>query len=616
MIETLLTSVAGMPAQTNGGSGGCNVAPGGVAVNGICTAANSLHISIAYRSIVPVLVLSIGALVLLTVSAVLPKRSRPGLYPFLSFAVGASSLVASVWQWYDLPGAGRPEIGGQVLYDHFSVLFSILISIAVMLSSIASDSYLRREGLDGVEAYVLMLMSATGAVLMVQSGSLIMLFLGLEIMSIALYVMSAYHRRRTQSGEAGLKYFILGSFSSALFLYGIALVYGATGSVNLVQIREFLATNILANNGILLAGMALLIVGLGFKVAAVPFHFWTPDVYQGAPTPFTGFMAAVAKAAGFAGLLRVLTGSMITQQTDWRPIIWLLAVLTLVVGSVLAIASRDLKRMFAYSSISQAGYVLVGVQAASKTGTSAALFYLFTYTFIIIGSFAVVDVIQGRGEARNDLGAIRGLAKRQPLLAAAMLVLLLAQAGVPFTSGFLAKFYVIQASVERGQYYLAVIAMVAAAVAAFFYLRVALLMYTSGPAGAGARRAAVVAADEGDGGTESGSQGGSQGGSRVPAGAVAASSVAASSAGSPASAVGDADVESEADVFGAGLAPVATLDGRNAPVAAAALEAPPVEPLYVPSGTILVLALSVAFTIAAGVSSFALDFAKAATALF
>jgi NADH-quinone oxidoreductase subunit N len=570
MIDTVVLSGTGLVSQTTGSTGsGCTVNSGGISVSGLCSAANSLHISVAYRSILPMLVMGIGALLLLAVSAVLPKRSRPGLYPLMTVAIGMVGLGTAIWEWYNVKGAGQVEIGGQVFFDRFSVLFAVLISIAVILSAIASDSYLRREGLDGVEAYVLMLLSATGAMLMAEAGSLIMLFLGLEIMSIALYVMSAYHRRRTQSGEAGLKYFLLGSFSSAIFLYGIALVYGATGSTELVLIGNYLTLNVLTNNGILLAGMALLIVGLGFKVAAVPFHFWTPDVYQGSPTPFTGYMAAVAKAAGFAGMLRVLTEALITQQTDWRPIIWLVAVLTLVVGSVLAIAQRDLKRMLAYSSISQAGYVLVGVQAASNTGSSAALFYLFTYTFIVIGSFAVVDVIQGAGEARNDIGAMRGLSHRQPLLAAAMLVLLLAQAGVPFTSGFLAKFYVIQAAVQRGQYWLAVIAMLAAAVAAFFYLRVALLMYSAPlPAGSG------------------GSAAGASGGA--------------------------GDVEGESDVFGAGLAPVARLDGATATVA---LAAPATEAAHVPPGIALVLAVTVGFTIAAGVSSFAIDFAKAAGAL-
>jgi NADH-quinone oxidoreductase subunit N len=582
------------PSGTGNGSSGCVISKTGNSIQGLCQEAGSLHISVAYSAILPLLVLSIGALVLLIVSAIVPKRSYPGLYAVLSTTVGGVSLVASVWQWYNVPGSqGSVEIGGQVFFDHFAVLFAILISIAVILSSIASDSYLRREGLDGVEAYVLLLMSATGAVLMAEAASLISLFLGLEIMSIALYVMAAYHRRRAGSGEAGLKYFLLGSFSSALFLYGVALVYGATGSTELVLIANFLATNVLANNGILLAGTALLIVGLGFKVAAVPFHFWTPDVYQGAPTPFTGYMAAVAKAAGFAGLLRVLFQGLITQQTDWRPMIWVIAVLTLVVGSVLAIASRDLKRMLAYSSIAQAGYVLVAVEAASNTGKSAALFYLFTYMFIVIGSFAVVDAVQGPGERNNDLGAMRGLSRRRPLLAGAMLVLLLAQAGVPFTSGFLGKFYVIQASVQRGQYYLAVIAMVMAAVGAFFYLRVALLMYSAAPAGASAGGSA------GEVGATSGSA--RSGGSDGPSGAF-----------SPGS---DLDVEAEADVFGAGLKPVPSLDGVLA-ISGVALEAPPGPAPYVSSTNALVIFICVAFTIAAGVSSFAVDFARAATTLF
>jgi NADH-quinone oxidoreductase subunit N len=630
VIFTALSTAAGLLGQsssTTSTSTGCTVSPGGRSVHGLCQDPSSLHISVAYSAVVPLIILSAGALVLLAVAAVLPKRSRPGLYPVLSTAVGGVALVGSVWQWYNVPTKNTTLIGGQVFFDHFAVFFSILISIAVILSSISSDSYLRREGLDGVEAYVLMLMSATGAVVMVEAASLIMLFLGLEIMSIALYVLAAYHRRRAQSGEAGLKYFLLGSFSSALFLYGVALVYGATGSTSLDLIGQYLASNVLSNYGILLGGMGLLIVGLGFKVAAVPFHFWTPDVYQGAPTPFTGYMAAVAKAAGFAGLLRVLNQGLISQQTDWRPIIWVLAVLTLAVGSVVAIASRDLKRMLAYSSISQAGYVLVGVEAASNMGTSAALFYLFTYMFIVIGSFAVVDCIQGEGEARRDLGALRGLSRRQPLLAAAMLILLLAQAGVPFTSGFLGKFYVIQASVDKGQYYLAVIAMLAAAVAAFFYLRVALLMYSSA-----APAASSSAGAAGGGGAAGSAGGGSARRGGTPAQVEAPVPVGAGPG--PSSGGSGLDVEREADVFGAGLKPIPSLDGSEpagaagmagvagiAPSLAGAagvvpLEAPPSEAPYVSSTNALVIFVTVAFTIAAGVSSFAVDFAKAALTAF
>jgi NADH-quinone oxidoreductase subunit N len=555
------------------------MSPDGARYSSLCTANNSLRIPIAYRSILPVLILAIGALVLLMVSAVLPKRSWPGLYPGLTAIIGGAGAIASAWQWSDVGNHhGQLAIGQQILYDRFSVFFLLLISIAVILGALISDSYLRREGLDGVEAYVLMLMSGVGAMLMAESAGLIMLFLGLEIMSIALYVMAAYHRRRTQSGEAGFKYFILGSFSSAIFLYGVALVYGATGSTQFAEIAAYLSRDVLTHTGVLLAGMALIIVGLGFKVAAVPFHFWTPDVYQGTPTPFTGYMAAVAKAAGFAGLLRVLVGALPTQATNWRPIIWFIAVLTLIIGSVVAIAQRDLKRMLAYSSISQAGYVLVGLQAATATGTASVLFYLFTYMFIIAGSFAVVGVIQGRGEARNDLGVIRGLARRQPILAGAMLVFLLAQAGIPLTSGFLGKFYVIQAAVQAGQYPLAIIAMLAAAIAAFFYLRIALLMYGS----------------DGQADPEAATSGVEDRGASIPA-------------------VQSGDGEAPDDSELAGLEPVRTLDP---PTMTAALLDPPTNPAPVPFAVALSVTVCVLFTIFAGVSEPVIDLARHATTLF
>ncbi|MGH9056912.1 MAG: NADH-quinone oxidoreductase subunit N [Acidimicrobiales bacterium] len=570
-----------------GGLPSCQIAPGGARVTGVCSQFNSLHISVAYRSILPVLILGVGALLLLLVSAMLSKRSRTGLYPSLTVFTGLVALAASVWEWFDVGSHPQLTIGQQVFYDRFSVLFMVLLSMAVILGALFSDSYLRREGLDGVEAYVLMLMAASGAMLMAESAGLIMLFLGLEIMSISLYVMTAYHRRRTESGEAGFKYFILGAFSSAIFLYGVALVYGATGSTQFNEIASYLARNAIPNSGVLLAGMALLIVGLGFKVAAVPFHFWTPDVYQGSPTPFTGYMAAVAKAGGFAGLLRVLIGALSTQQVNWRPAIWLIAVLTLLVGSALAIAQKDLKRMLAYSSISQAGYVLVGLQAASKAGTAAALFYLFTYTFIIAGSFAVVELVQGAGEARNDLGAIQGLGRRRPWVAAAMLVFLLAQAGVPFTAGFLGKFYVIEASVEQGQYPLAIIAMLAAAIAAFFYLRVALLMYWEGPVTGGVAIAGVAAG--------------------VASGGVAGAGV--SGAGMSGAGVGGVDDRS----MDAGLEPIASLDGQ---AATALLEAPPEGKIRVPLPVGAALAICVVVTIGAGVSQPVAEFARHATMFF
>jgi NADH-quinone oxidoreductase subunit N len=356
--------------------------------------------------------------------------------------------------------------------------------VGIALAALVASAFLwdEGEGLETPEFYVLMLLSASGGILMAAANDLIVVFLGLEILSIALYVLAGYHRRRAQSQEAAIKYFVLGAFSSAFFLYGIALTYGATGSTNLGSIATFLRAETLTS-GVFLGGMAFMIVGLGFKVAAVPFHMWTPDVYQGSPTPVTGFMAAAAKAAGFAALLRILFSTFSTNRLDWQPIVWALAVLSLVVGSVVAVVQTDVKRMLAYSSISHAGYVLVGLQAGNIRGIAGALFYLLAYTFMIIGSFAVVTLVAQRGDDRHDLDTYRGLSRSSPGLAFAFTVLLLAQAGVPFTSGFLAKFYVISAAVQAESYVLAVVAMLAAVVATFFYLRVIVVMYMTGKAG-------------------------------------------------------------------------------------------------------------------------------------
>jgi formate hydrogenlyase subunit 3/multisubunit Na+/H+ antiporter MnhD subunit len=310
------------------------------------------------------------------------------------------------------------------------------------------------------------------------ANDLIVIFLGLEIMSISLYVLAAFNHKRAESGEAALKYFVLGGFSSAVFVYGIALTYGATGSSNLPQIADYLSKNVVASNGVLLGGLALLLVGFGFKIAAVPFHMWSPDVYQGSPSPITGFMAAVAKVGAFAALLRVFVSSFGTVRTDWQPIIWGLAILSLLVGAIVALMQKDVKRMMAYSSINHAGFILLGVEAATARGVSAALYYLFTYMFLVIGTFAVITVMGRDGDTGHQLSDYRGLASRQPVLALAFAVLLLGQAGIPFTTGFLAKLGVVEASVDTHAYTLAAVAMVSAAIAAFFYLRVAVTMFS------------------------------------------------------------------------------------------------------------------------------------------
>ena len=256
---------------------------------------------------------------------------------------------------------------------------------------------------------------------------------------------------------------MLGSFSSAVFLYGMALVYGAIGSTNLAQIADYLGRNILLHNGLLLAGIALLLVGFGFKIATVPFHLWTPDVYQGSPSPVTGFMAAVAKTGGFAALLRVFVSSFPTVRADWQPIIWVLAVITLLLGAAVGVVQRDVKRMLAYSSINHAGFILLGLYLVTVRGVSSSLYYLFTYTFMVMGSFAVITVVAGLGDTDHDLDTYRGLARRQPWLAVPMIIFLLAQAGMPATTGLWAKVYVIEGVVGTpGGDALAVIAMVSA----------------------------------------------------------------------------------------------------------------------------------------------------------
>lgn len=440
---------------------------------------------IQWSAIVPLLVLFGGALLLLTMAALSMRRPPKGTETVITLLTAGGAIVGSLALRGRVVDADRgpfQAIAGAITVDAFSIFVTCLICVAVALTALLADDYLRRENMPGPELYALMLLSATGGVVMGMANDLIVLFLGLETLSIALYVLAGLHLRREESQEAAMKYFVLGAFSSAFLLYGIALVYGATGSTNLSSINAFLSQNVLESNGLLFAGFALLLVGLGFKVSAVPFHVWTPDVYQGAPTPVTAFMASASKVAAFAGLIRVFTVTFDLYRLDWTPIIWVLAVLSLVVGSILAIVQTDVKRMLAYSSIAHAGFILIGVEAATQRGTRASLFYLLAYTFMIAGSFGVATLVGGTGDSRHSLDDYRGLSARRPVLAFAMTVFLLAQAGVPLTAGFLAKLYVIGAAAESHSYALALIAMVSAVVSAFVYLRIIVAMYMSDPA--------------------------------------------------------------------------------------------------------------------------------------
>ncbi|MDA8278244.1 MAG: NADH-quinone oxidoreductase subunit N [Actinomycetota bacterium] len=435
--------------------------------------------SISYKSIGPELILVVGTLLIMVVTSLFPTTRRREVVTLLSTAIAAISLVDSIvlWSQFRSHGAYR-AIAGSITLDGFSVFMMITISSAALLGSLAAGSYLAKSNVGVVEFQGLLLLSSSGAMLLASAGDLIVIFIGLEILSIALYVLAAFEKRNSRSGEAGLKYFILGGFSSAIFLYGIALTYGATGSTNIAKIAGYLAANTITNNGVLLAGIALLIVGFAFKVAAVPFHLWTPDVYQGSPSVSTGFMAAAAKAAGFAGLLRVLLTAFPTISNQWRPILWVLAGLTMVFGAALALIQKDVKRMLAYSSINHAGFVMLGVAAGTASGASASLYYLISYTFVIIATFAIISVFEDPEVGGVPLSDLRGLFERSPFIAFALAVFLVAQAGAPLTTGLIAKFSVVAATVSAHSYVLAVIAMLSAVVAAFFYLRIVATVFS------------------------------------------------------------------------------------------------------------------------------------------
>jgi NADH-quinone oxidoreductase subunit N len=447
---------------------------------------------VGWWALTPMLTLLVGALGMMIVGALTPMWPR-GLYAYVSAVIAGAAGAMAMVQWDNISDDGPSTlVGGAIAFDNFAMFATITICVAVVLVSLLTGDYLYGTPNDGPEVYALYQVAAIGGIVMASANDFIVLFLGLETLSLALYVMAAMNRRDNRSAESGMKYFVLGSFASALFLYGIALVYGGTGTTNITEMVVALQSSIDLGNpdSLTLAGLGLMIAGLGFKVAAFPFHVWAPDVYQGAPSPVTAFMASAGKAAAFAAMMRVLVVALPFYRDDWRPVIWVLALLSLVGGSVLAVVQTNVKRMLAYSSVSHAGFILVGVEAAGHTageadpgsGLSSVLTYLLLYSVLVIGSFGVVAVVARESDGDSSLDAFKGLASRRPTLALAFTVLLLAQAGVPLTSGFIAKFAVIGAAVEEHSYAIAIIAMVAAVIAAFLYLRIMVSMWLGEPA--------------------------------------------------------------------------------------------------------------------------------------
>ncbi len=449
----------------------------------LATVASSTPIKlppIQYSAIAPELIMIVGAILVLLVSSLVAKHLSKAASVSIGSVVAIVSLVDSIYLAFKSgsPAANKAVLSGAVALDRYAIFFYVLFSIVALLTILLGQDLMNLNKGRIPEFVTLVLLSTSGAMLMASALDLIVLFLGLEILSISLYVLVAIESGSDRGRESSIKYFMLGGFSSAVFLYGVALVYGATGSTNLGQIFTFLANNLLASNGVLLAGMGFILVGLGFKISAVPFHFWAPDVYQGAPSPVTGFMAATAKAAGFAALFRVLFSGLNMYRADWVPVVGALSVLTMLVGAILAVVQRDLKRTLAYSSINQAGFILLGIYAASNRGIGASLYFLITYSVVIVGAFATVGAMEKLlGKTGLQLEDLRGMAKKSPFLTFSFVALLLSQAGAPFTTGFLAKFNVVLATVSARHYPVALIAMISAAIAVFFYLRLALLPF-------------------------------------------------------------------------------------------------------------------------------------------
>ncbi|PLX97949.1 MAG: NADH-quinone oxidoreductase subunit N [Desulfuromonas sp.] len=435
--------------------------------------------NVNFSAIMPSLILICFAMALLLIG-VFSARGRTSHVAWISIIGLIVTAIYTYTDWIDPVSHGG--FAGHVLQDSFAVFFNIVFIVAAILTILISDDYLKREGYPISEYYALILFSTAGAMWMVSGTNLMTIFLGLEVLSISLYVLAGLFRGDVRSNEAGLKYFLLGAFSTGFLLYGMALLYGVTGDFNLDAIGQFLASHPAeVGNPMTIAGMILLSTGFFFKIAVVPFHMWAPDVYQGAPTPVTAFMSAGPKAAAIAAYIRILFFALGEMRDEWTIMLWILAVLTMTVGNFIAISQTNIKRMLAYSSISHAGYALVGLVAANFVGISGVLFYMLAYTFMNIGAFGVLVLAGKKGEENLTLEGFAGFGYKRPFLGVAMCVFLFSLMGLPPTAGFAGKFYVFAGAVKAGYIWLAVIGVLNSAVSLYYYLRVMVYMYFREP---------------------------------------------------------------------------------------------------------------------------------------
>lgn len=427
--------------------------------------------------IAPEVILSLFAMALLLINVFVKSESK-GYLGYLSIAGIVVSLFSLVSGW----GSPTEGFSGTIVQDNFATFFKGIFLISAAMSILITDKYLEREGCNQGEIYPLILFATVGMMLMAAGTDLMTIFLGLEVLSVSLYILAGFNRSSLKSNEAGLKYFLLGAFSTGFLLYGMALTYGATGTTKVAKIAALIAqTGIGTSSVMLLCGMLLMATGFAFKVAAAPFHMWTPDVYEGAPTPMTAFMSVGPKAAGFAAFLRVFLVALPTLKPEWTWLIWGLAVLTMTVGNITALYQQNIKRMLAYSSIAHAGYVLVGFTAGNAVGTAGILFYMLSYAFMNIGAFAIIILVGKKGEENNNVADYAGFGYKHPMLGVAMCIFLFSLAGIPPAAGFIGKFYLFSGAIQAGYIWLAIIGVLNSAASVYYYLRVMVFMYFKDP---------------------------------------------------------------------------------------------------------------------------------------
>ncbi len=435
--------------------------------------------------ILPELILG-SAATLMMVLIPLVKNKLSAFFGNFSIAAIITAMIGAVFAG-SVPGSPsnildpRLAFSNLIIVDDFATFFRILVLAVGAVSILSSYQFLRRDGVETGEFHALLLFSLSGQCLMVASNSLIMIFIGLEISSISTYILCGYLRDDRRANESALKYFLLGSFATAFFLYGIAIIFGATFVTDILLIHRALTFDHPAPAAMVGIAMALMFVGLAFKVSGAPFHIWAPDVYQGAPTPVTAFMSAAPKAAAFAIFFRIFMTAFESQSRVWEPMVWLSALLSMTIGNFAALLQNNVKRMMAYSSIAHAGYVLVALAARSEIGTAAAMFYLAAYACMNIGVFAVIVHLSGKGERHLSIDDFAGLATRQPLTAGLLSVLLLSLIGVPLTGGFFGKFYIFKAALQSNLIWLTILGLLNSAVAAYYYLRLIVMMYMREP---------------------------------------------------------------------------------------------------------------------------------------